>query len=365
MRWKKGSPDFLIFLSAILLLSIGIIMVFSASAYSSMLFKDDRYYYLKRQLMWTMVGIPAMYSAMQVDYFRLKKFVNVMLLGTLFLLLLVPVLGIASRGATRSLGVGFLSFQPSEVIKLTMVMYLAKSLSDNLDNIRSFMRGILPPLGVLMVVAMLIMVQPDLGTTIAVAGTSFVLLAAAGARVSHLALLALGGFASVGVLIAMASYRMKRILAFLNPQADPTGIGFQTIQSLLALGSGSLFGMGLGEGRQKLLYIPENHTDFIFAIVGEELGFIGVTVVIFLFFLLLWRGFRVGITAPDAYGCLLAVGLTTMITLQAIINMGVVSGSLPITGITLPLLSYGGSSLVFTLIGIGMLLNISRYAGQK
>lgn len=365
MRWKKGSPDFLIFLSAILLLSIGIIMVFSASAYSSMLFKDDRYYYLKRQLMWTMVGIPAMYSAMQVDYFRLKKFVNVMLLGTLFLLLLVPVLGIASRGATRSLGVGFLSFQPSEVIKLTMVMYLAKSLSDNLDNIRSFMRGILPPLGVLMVVAVLIMVQPDLGTTIAVAGTSFVLLAAAGARVSHLALLALGGFASVGVLIAMASYRMKRILAFLNPQADPTGIGFQTIQSLLALGSGSLFGMGLGEGRQKLLYIPENHTDFIFAILGEELGFIGVTVVIFLFFLLLWRGFRVGITAPDAYGSLLAVGLTTMITLQAIINMGVVSGSLPITGITLPLLSYGGSSLVFTLIGIGMLLNISRYAGQK
>jgi len=365
LRLRKGPPDFLIILSTSLLLAIGIVMVFSSSAYSAMISYGDQFYFLKRQGIWTILGAMGLFSAMQLDYFLVRRYAKIFLIGAILLLLLVLVIGLESHGSRRSLGMGFLTFQPSEVIKLAMAIYLARSLSEAGDRLKDFRRGLLPRLIILGAVCGLILAQPDLGTTIAVAGTAYILLAAAGARVSHLIGLAIIGLVGVFVAIFTADYRMQRLLSFLNPYADPTDSGFQIIQSLLALGSGGLFGMGLGQGRQKLLYIPERHTDFIFAIIGEELGFIGASLVICLFLILLWRGLRVAVTAPDTYGSLLAVGLTCMIVFQAIINIGVVTGSMPITGITLPLISYGGSSLLFTLISIGLLLNISRYAGQR
>jgi cell division protein FtsW len=220
----------------------------------------------------------------------------------------------------------------------------------------------LPVLGLLAMVAALIMLQPDLGTTLVVAGTTFFMLIAAGARAPHLAALAGAGLGLVVAAVLAAPYRMRRIFAFLDPWADPSGKGYQTIQALLALGPGGLFGLGLGQSRQKFLYLPENHTDFIFAMIGEELGFVGATLVILLFFALAWRGFRTAMAVDDPFRSLLAVGITSIISIQAMVNMGVVSGVLPVTGITLPFLSYGGTSLVFTLLAAGLLLNISRWA---
>ncbi|MEW6623142.1 MAG: putative lipid II flippase FtsW [Bacillota bacterium] len=358
---SKRSPDFIIFIVVLILLSIGIIMVFSSSAYSSFLTHGTPYYYLKRQLINTLVGIVAMLVAMNFHFKMLYRFANPILLVSMVLLVLVIIMGIAGGGASRWLGIGPFVFQPSEVTKLAVVIFMAKTLSVNQKKLRFFIKGLLPQLAILGLVCALILAQPDLGTAVAVAGTVYFLLAVAGARLLHLWVLAVTGLAAVSTAIMTAEYRMRRILAFLNPYDDPTGYGFQTIQSLLALGSGGLFGMGLGNGRQKLLYIPERHTDFIYAIIGEELGFIGAAFLLLLFAVFMWRGFKVAVSAPDDFSSLLAAGITIMITLQALINIGVVTGSLPVTGITLPFISYGGSSLVFTLTGVGILLNISRY----
>ncbi|WP_227767103.1 stage V sporulation protein E [Zhaonella formicivorans] len=365
MRAKKGAPDFAIILSVMLLISIGIIMVFSASAVTSDQVLGDPYFYLKRQIVWAALGTVAMFTAMKVDYLRLKKIVNPIFVSCVILLVLVLLVGDARKGSSRWLGVGSLSFQPSETIKLGMVMFLSRLLSTKQEKIKSFSQGVLPVLVLLGIVCGLILAQPDLGTAVAIAGTTYFLLMAAGAKFSHLSLLAVVGMVLVALAIYLAPYRMERFTAFLNPWADPTDSGFQTIQSLLALGSGGLFGVGLGASRQKLFYLPEKHTDFIFAIIGEELGFIGGALILLLFLLFVWRGFKVAITSPDSFSSLLAAGITTMIALQAIINIGVVTGSLPVTGITLPFISYGGSSLIFTMAAVGLLLNISRYSASK
>jgi cell division protein FtsW len=358
---KKHSPDFLIFFVVLLLLSIGIIMVFSASAYSSYLTYDDPYYYLKRQLINALIGIFAMIFAMNIHYKYLYKYATLMLASTIFLLILTLLIGKVSGGAGRWIGIGSIAFQPSEIVKIAMVIFMAKSLSLNQNKLKDFIKGLLPQLIILGFVCVLILAQPDLGTAVAVAGTIYLLLAVAGARPLHLGLLASCGVLAVIAAIIDEPYRMRRIIAFINPYADPIGAGFQTIQSLLALGSGGLFGMGLGNGRQKLLYIPERHTDFIYAVLGEELGFIGAFFILFLFIILVWRGFKIAVTAPDYFSSLLAAGITIMIGFQALLNLGVVTGSLPVTGITLPFISYGGSSLVFSLASIGILLGISRY----
>lgn len=347
-------------------MGLGIIMVFSASAYSALLYNNDMFYYLKKQLTWALLGLGAMAVAMHIPYFRLRKYAGFFLIIAFGLLILVLTgAGITHKGSSRWLGIGSLSFQPSELTKLVMVIYMAHSLSQHQDKMKSFTKGVLPHLGILAAVCLLILAQPDLGTAVAIAGTSYLMMLIAGARWSHMGLLAIAGIALVAAAIAAAPYRMERFTAFLNPWLDPTGSGFQTIQSLLALGSGGPFGLGLGRGRQKLLFVPERHTDFIYAILGEELGFLGASLVIVLFFLFLWRGLRVAVTARDTYGSLLAAGITCMIALQAVINIGVVTGSLPVTGITLPFISYGGSSLVFTLAGVGILLNVSRYCSLR
>ena len=339
-------------------------MVYSSSAVKGYLQFDDPYHFLKMEALWVVLGLAAMYICMRIDVQLLRRWVKPVLITAIVLLILVKVPGIGRKvnGADRWIGLGPLSIQPSEVIKLAMILVMAQIMAVDPYRIRSFRRGLVPVLGLLAVVAGLIMLQPDLGTTLAIAGTTFFMLIAAGARASHLVSLGAAGLGLVVAAIAAAPYRMRRILAFLDPWADPSGKGYQTIQALLALGPGGLFGLGLGQSRQKFLYLPENHTDFIFAMIGEELGFVGAVIVVLLFFLVAWRGYKVAMGAPDAFTGLLAVGLTSMVIIQAMINMGVVSGLLPVTGITLPFLSYGGTSLVFSMIGAGVLLNISRMA---
>lgn len=366
MRLRKGPPDFILFITTLLLIGVGLVMVFSSSAVTSNIRYGDAYLFFKKQLLWGGVGLIAMLVVMRINYLRLKDFaVPVMIFSLICLILVITPLGTDTKGSSRWLGVGFLTFTPSEVAKLGMVMFLAKIMEINLDAIRSFTKGVLPFLGLMALVCGLIMFQPDLGTAFTIAGTVFFMLLAAGARWSHLGLIALSGMGAVATAIALAPYRMERFIAFLNPWKYPTDEGFQTIQSLYALGSGGLFGMGLGRSRQKFFYLPEQHTDFIFAILGEELGFLGVVLVLSLFLLFAWRGYRIAINAPDTFGSLLAAGITTLIVFQAAINIGVVCGALPVTGITLPFISAGGSSLLITMVGVGLLLNISRYSSYR
>lgn len=362
MKLKKGPPDFVLFLATLTLIGIGLIMVFSSSAVTAGVRYDDAYHYFKRQLLWAVISFFVMIVVMKINYHWIRS--KIMLLFTISLVCLVLVLtpmGINVNGANRWLGVGPFVFSPAELAKISMVLFLAHSLDKNISEIKYFWSGIAPYLAILGLVVGCIMAQPDLGTSIAIAGTVYFLLLVAGVKWSHLVSLAFAGLAMVGAAIAVAPYRMERFIAFLDPWKYASDEGFQTIQSLYALGSGGLFGMGLGRSRQKFFYLPEQHTDFIFAILGEELGFIGAMLVIILFLLFAWRGFRIAMNAPDNFTSLLAAGLTIMIVFQAAINIGVVSGALPVTGITLPFISYGGTSLLFTMTGVGLLLNISRY----
>ncbi|HBP65485.1 MAG TPA: stage V sporulation protein E [Desulfosporosinus sp.] len=359
---RRHRPDMVLLGSILALLGIGFVMVYSSSAVRGYILFDDPYHFLKMEVLWIILGLGAMALSMLVDLRLLRRFAKPILFIAIALLIAVKIPGVGRRvnGADRWIGLGPLSIQPSEVIKLSMVLVMAHLLALEPHKIQSFRKGVLPILGLLGVIAGLIMLQPDLGTTLVIAATAFFMLIAAGARATHIGSLIGIGLGLVVASIVAAPYRMRRIFAFLDPWADPLGKGYQTIQALLALGPGGLFGLGLGQSRQKFLYLPENHTDFIFAMIGEELGFVGASLVILLFFLFAWRGFRVAMRAPDPFMGFLAVGLTAMVAIQAMINMGVVSGVLPVTGITLPFISYGGTSLVFTMLGVGVLLNISR-----
>jgi cell division protein FtsW len=366
LRLKKGPPDFILFITTLALLGIGLVMVFSSSSVTTGVRYDDPYFFFKKQLLWALVGIVAMIIVMKVNYLRLREFaVPMMVIAIIALILVKTPLGNEVKGSSRWLNLGIAGFAPSELTKIAMVMFLARTMDIKLDKMKDFKLGILPYVLLLAFIGGLIMLQPDLGTAFVIGATVFFMMVVAGARVSHLVSLCLAGLAVVAALIIKAPYRMERMIAFINPWKYASDEGFQTIQSLYALGSGGLFGLGLGRSRQKFFYLPEQHTDFIFAIIGEELGFIGASLIVFLFLLFAWRGFKTAIYAPDIFGSLLAAGITIMIVFQAAVNIGVVSGVLPVTGITLPFISYGGSSLLFTMIGVGLLLNISRYSTNK
>lgn len=366
MRAKKGPPDFILFLTTLALLGIGLVMVFSSSAVTATVEFGDAYHFFKKQLLWSLIGIAALIIVMKMNLDKIKKLsVPAIVVALLLLVAVITPLGTGAKGSSRWLMIGSQPFTPSEMAKLCVVLFLAKVMDAKLDDIKTFKNGVLPITAMIGAICALILAQPDLGTSFVLAGTGFFMLMAAGANWIHLGLLSAVGAAGVAVAIIAAPYRLQRFLAFLNPWQDPQGSGFQTIQSLYALGSGGLFGMGLGRSRQKYFYLPEKHTDFIFAILGEELGFLGVTLVIALFLLFAWRGYKIALNAPDAFTHFLAAGITTSIVFQAVINIGVVAGCLPVTGITLPFISYGGSSLLFTLIGVGLLLNISRYTTDR
>ncbi|RKN86890.1 stage V sporulation protein E [Paenibacillus ginsengarvi] len=364
MSKMRSFPDPWILVSTLIILTFGVVMVYSASAVLAFHDYGDYFYYLKRQLIFALLGVAAMFVTMNVDYWVWKKYAKVGLIVcfALLVIVLIPGIGVVRGGARSWLGIGSFGIQPSEFMKLGMIVFLAKLLSEEQSKIMQFTRGLLPALGLIGVAFGMIMLQPDLGTGAVLVGASLLIIYTAGARLSHLAYLGLVGLAGFVGLIAAAPYRLQRITAFLDPWKDPLGAGYQSIQSLYAIGPGGLAGLGLGMSRQKYSYLPEPQTDFIFSIIAEELGFIGGATILLLFTLLVWRGMRTAITAPDTFGSLLAVGIVGMVAVQVIINIGVVIGMFPVTGITLPLISAGGSSLTLMLTAIGVLLNISRYA---
>jgi cell division protein FtsW len=339
-------------------------MVYSASAVWAEYKFHDSFFFAKRQLLFAGVGVIAMFFIMNIDYWTWRDWSKALLIicFVLLVLVLIPGIGMVRNGSRSWIGVGAFSIQPSEFTKLAMIAFLAKYLSENQKNITSFKRGLLPALALVFAAFGMIMLQPDLGTGTVMAGTCIAMIFVAGARISHFIGLGVLGLAGFAALILSAPYRIKRITSFLNPWEDPLGSGFQIIQSLYAIGPGGLFGLGLGQSRQKFFYLPEPQTDFIFAILAEELGFIGGSLVLLLFSLLLWRGVRIALGAPDLYGSFLAIGIISMVAIQVMINIGVVTGLMPVTGITLPFLSYGGSSLTLMLMAIGVLLNISKHA---
>ncbi|WP_426447699.1 stage V sporulation protein E [Paenibacillus sp. S-38] len=360
----RSSPDMLLLGSTLVLLVIGVVMVFSASAVLAFREFGDSMYYLKRQALFAGLGVAAMVFTMNTDYWIWKKYAKVALIVCFVLLVavLVPGIGVVRGGARSWLGIGSFGIQPSEFMKMGMIIFLSKWLSERQGTITLFAKGLMPPLGLVGLAFGMIMLQPDLGTGAVLVGASLLIIYVAGARLLHLSYLGMVGVAGLIGLIIAAPYRLKRITAFLDPWADPLGAGYQSIQSLYAIGPGGLVGLGLGMSRQKYSYLPEPQTDFIFSIIAEELGFIGGTFVLLLFTLLVWRGMRTAITAPDTFGSLLATGIVGMVAVQVVINIGVVIGMFPVTGITLPLISAGGSSLTLMLTSLGVLLNISRYS---
>lgn len=361
MGGEGGKPDLFIFAAVVLLLVVGLVTLASASSVIGLIEHDDAYWYLKRQMVFSALGLVAMVVLIRVDYRFLRLVTPPLLLVAFGLLVLVLVVGQEIGGARRWLGFGLFNVQPSELAKFALVSYLAAYVTNRRERLRRLYPDFVAPVLVLGAAAGLILLEPDFGTAVVVALTGFVVLFAGGANLGHMLLVGLAA-APVGVfLLRSEPYRVRRLAAFLNPWADKMDSGWNIIQSLLAIGSGGLFGLGLGEGRQKYLYLPEQHTDFIFAILGEEMGFVGTTAVLGLFAVIAWRGWRAALHAPDLYGTLLAVGITTMIVMQALLNIGVVTGSLPTTGITLPFVSFGGSSLIITLASVGVLLNISRH----
>jgi len=352
-----------LFGAALVLVSIGVVMVYSASAILAADRFGDPHYFLKRQLFWALLGLGGLWAALAVDY-RVLERVALPLLGVaalLLVLVLVPAFGQAINGTRRWLRLGGVSFQPVELAKLAFVIYLARFLSRRGEAVQGFWGGAVPPALIGGVLAALVLRQPDLGNSLTLLALAFTLLFLAGARPRHLLLLAAPALPLLAVAVYLAPYRWRRILAFLNPESDPRGSGFQIIQSFLAIGSGGLLGRGLGGSKQKLFYLPEPHTDFVFAVIAEELGLIGGVTVVALFMVLIWRGLRAGLRAPDRFGAYLALGLTTMLATEALVNLGVVTGSLPTKGLPLPFVSFGGSALFMTLLSTGILLNISQH----
>jgi len=364
MTKVRSMPDIWIIAATLVILSLGVVMVYSASAVLAFHDHGDWYYFLKRQLLFAVLGVIAMFVTMNVDYWVWKKWAKIGLIicFALLVIVLIPGVGVIRGGARSWLGISSFGIQPSEFMKLGMIIFLSKLLSEQQSKITYFTKGLMPPLLILGAAFGLIMLQPDLGTGTVMVGAALIVIYTAGARIAHLSSLAMIGVAGFVGLILAAPYRLQRITAFLDPWQDPLGAGYQAIQSLYAIGPGGLVGLGLGMSRQKYSYLPEPQTDFIFSIVAEELGFIGGAAVLILFLILLWRGMRTAITAPDTFGSLLAAGIVGIVAVQVVINIGVVIGMFPVTGITLPLVSYGGSSLTLLLTAIGILLNISRYS---
>ncbi|WP_370642474.1 stage V sporulation protein E [Virgibacillus salidurans] len=360
----QSKPDYTLLAVVFTLLIIGIIMVYSASYVWSEYKFADSLYYVKRQLLFASAGVIAMFFFMLIPYNTWKNYAKVILVGCFILLFLVliPGIGMVRGGAQSWIGVGAFSIQPSEFMKLGLIFFLAAYLAKGQKYITSFKKGFFPSIILVFTAFGLIMLQPDLGTGMVLVLTCMLMIFVAGARLSHFIGLAALGLAGFVFLIISAPYRISRITAYLNPWEDPLGDGFQIIQSLYSIGPGGLMGVGLGESLQKYFYLPEPQTDFIFAILGEELGFIGGTIVIGLFLLLLWRGIKISLEAPDLFGRFLALGIVSMLIIQVMINISVVIGLIPVTGITLPFLSYGGSSLTLTLCSVGVLLNISYYS---
>lgn len=359
---KKNPGDFLLTFSILSLLCIGVIMVFSASIYSSSVNYGDQYYLFKKQLLFAALGLVAMIIVSKINYKVYKRYSTFILGFSILLLILVLFFGKNVNGATRWFEIAGLSLQPSEVAKFGVIIFTAATLSRMKDNIRSFFKGVCPFILLIGVICGLIYKQPNLSTAIVIALIVIGMIFVGGANMAYL--FALGGGLVGAVVAAMmfTPWRNDRLNALFNPETtDSLGAGWQAKQSLLALGSGGIFGQGLGNGKQKMFYLPEPQNDFIFAHIGEELGLVGTLLILALFLLLIWRGLRISLYAPDTFASLLAFGIIFMVGIQVVINICVVTHIIPVTGMPLPFISAGGSSLLFLMGGMGILLNISKH----
>lgn len=341
---------------------VGVVMIYSASGIYAWERYKDSLFFLKRHIYFLIIGGTLAFLVMGIDYRKLRVWARPLLAASLFLLVLVLIPGIGREvaGARRWFRFKFIGFQPSELANTAMIIYIADFIARKANLIRTSWSGFLPPMIVMGLGVLLILAQPDLGTAVALGVVVLIMLCVAGLRLSLLLSVLIASLPLLYILIFNVPYRRMRITAFLNPWLDPKGSGFQIIQSQVALGSGGVFGVGLGQSRQKLFYLPAAHTDFIFSIIGEELGLLGTVGVIILFILFVIYGIKIIKNASDKFGYFLALGLVSMVSFKAIINIGVSCGLLPTKGLPLPFISYGGSSLVFDMLSVAILLNIAR-----
>ncbi|MBT9176502.1 MAG: putative peptidoglycan glycosyltransferase FtsW [Firmicutes bacterium] len=366
MKLKHRAPDYILLAAILSLICIGVVMVYSASTSLSYTLVGHAWHFILRQILWTVFGTIALYATSRINYRKWQQLADLGIVATIILLLLVwmPSIGVPIQGSSRWLDVGVVRVQPSELAKVTLTIWLADKLARRPGRLTSFVRGTLPLLTAVGLVALLILLQPDLGTAVAIVLVFGLVLFVAGLPLGQI--LGLGGVGAVllAQLIRMAPYRFERYLAFLDPWKDPLDTGYQIIQSLYAIGTGGLFGRGWGGGLQKQFFLPAPHNDFIFSTIAEELGFIGGALLILLFAVVAVRGMRIALRAPDRFAALVATGITGMVVSQAMINVAVATASVPVTGITLPLVSYGGSSLLSIMASLGILLNISKHISE-
>lgn len=359
-----NQPDKKLLFTVLALIIFGLIMIASAGVVYSQTRFSDQYFFFKHQFFYGVIpGLIVLYVFQRINYQYWKKISALLFIASLVLLVLVFIPGIGAKiyGASRWIKLGPLSFQPSEMAKLSIILYLAAWLENKgWSRIRDFFEGFLPFLAILGLIGFLIIKQPDTGTMGIIILVSLAIYFIAGAKISHIFSVVIASFIGLILLIKMAPYRLSRFLVFLNPETDVRGAGYQINQALLAIGTGGIFGVGLGHSRQKFNYLPEPVGDSIFAIIGEELGMIGAGLLVFLFVALALRGFKIAKSAPDNFGKLAAAGITFWIVIQAFINIAAISGIIPLTGVPLPFISYGGTSLVFLMAGVGILLNISK-----
>ena len=359
---RKLKSDKVLFITALLLVCSSVVLVYSASAVvADQLFKQP-YLFLTKQALWTVLGLAVMAVTMRVDYrtYKNDRFIWA-LLGAVGLMLIGVLFSHPVNNARRWFGVGGLGIQPSELAKIACIFFTALTLERRMHRINDWKYALLPIAVVAGVLVGLIMLQPDFGTSVALLLIIGAMVFAAGLDYRVLFGTVLAALPAAYIIIMSADYRRRRVLTFLDPWSDPLGDGFQIIQSMIAVGTGGLFGKGLMAGVQKLFYLPEPYTDFIYAVIGEELGLIGTSTVLLCFVVIAWRGLRIAMRAEDSFGSFVALGLTVMIAVQALINMSVVIGLLPNKGFPLPLISFGGSSLLINLLGMGVLLNISQH----
>ena len=356
-------PDTWLFIAVTCLVAIGLVMIFSASSAQAYADHGDTAYYVKRQALYLVVGLVLAYCAYRIDYRKLRPFAPYALLLCIagLLTVFVPHVGMTVSGARRWIGAGAFSLQPSEFAKLGLVIYLAAALANRGDRITSLTKGLGPLCVPVFLTAMLVLIEPDIGTSSLLIFTAFAMFFAAGARIEHLLMVIAVTVPPAALAIMSSPYKRARIFAFLHPFKDPQNTGFHIVQSLLALGSGGLFGVGLGESRAKFFYLPEQYTDFIFSVLGEELGLIGTVAVLILFGTLAYRSIRIAIAAPDRFGFFLATGCAALIVIQAFVNIAVVTSSWPVTGVPLPFISFGGSSLIVSLIAVALIINVGRH----
>ena len=361
---KNTKPEFdsVIFYTTMTLVFIGIIMVFSASFVQSAFKHGDSYYFLKRNVIYATLGFISMIIMSNLDYRFWKKNAKVIgIVSVILLLLVLTPLGIKANGARRWLGFGAFTIQPAEIAKFATIIITAKFIEKRYDDMKSLIKGVIPLLLVPGLFFALIMLQPNMSTAGTIILVTFVMIFVAGLNMKFVIAMFGSGIGLFLLLALTSEYRLKRILSFLDPFQDPLGNGYQVIQGLYALGSGGLFGMGLGKSQQKWFYIPEPQNDFIFAIIGEELGLIGCAIVIMLFVILVYRCVRIALNCKDIFTCMVVIGIGAQIGIQAALNIAVATSSMPVTGVALPFISYGGTSLIIFMSAVGIVLNISKH----